>query len=556
MPFSGQFNGSEEREPISPAMPEEGIYEVEHKNKRTNVVRILPNCFQERKLRRLANISAKLYNEINYERRQQFFKQHEVDFKSTYDKYYQKYKDKLGSASAQQVINKNNEAWDSFFKLLKLKKEGKLPLFIKRVSPPGYWKDKDTKKKKLILVVREDNYVVDEKNNKLILKYFDMEIDFVGKLRWYGKQGRLEIFYDETRNAWYASIPVEVGVETTRRGNKAKHIVNGERKVIQVESPKGNKVASIDLGINILASVVINDGTWLLYKGVRTKEDYFYLKKKISEVQLLASKTKNLGEYEAYEELLMEMKRLYKKLNRRLLHLYRTFASHLLEQLHELGVPTIYLGYPFNIAQEKGNKFTVNLWSYRKLMDAIELKAQEYGMRVYEVVEYNTSKYCAYHNVEVTRKPRGVISCPLDHKLHSDLNGALNILKMATNIVVSTVKKPLSFIIDHNGVAPVKGCNPRDLREPSPFRAGRRSDVVTKYIRKMDKHFIKVNNRLLEGMAKLDGGKFYCEGYTLYRLASFSEYVKIYHRMFSSYLVPYIIGLKKLEEEYSCLAKN
>ncbi|MFP3219601.1 MAG: zinc ribbon domain-containing protein [Candidatus Marsarchaeota archaeon] len=28
-------------------------------------------------------------------------------------------------------------------------------------------------------------------------------------------------------------------------------------------------------------------------------------------------------------------------------------------------------------------------------MDAIELKAQEYGMKVYEVVEYNTSKYCA-----------------------------------------------------------------------------------------------------------------------------------------------------------------
>ena len=28
-------------------------------------------------------------------------------------------------------------------------------------------------------------------------------------------------------------------------------------------------------------------------------------------------------------------------------------------------------------------------------------------MKVYEVVEYNTSKYCAYHNVEVKRYPRG-----------------------------------------------------------------------------------------------------------------------------------------------------
>jgi len=74
---------------------------------------------------------------------------------------------------------------------------------------------------------------------------------------------------------------------------------------------------------------------------------------------------------------------------RRLLHLYRNFASHLLKTLHELGVSTIYLGYPFNIARDKGNKFTVNMWSYRKLMDIIELKAQEYGMKVFEVVEYN-----------------------------------------------------------------------------------------------------------------------------------------------------------------------
>ncbi len=40
-------------------------------------------------------------------------------------------------------------------------------------------------------------------------------------------------------------------------------------------------------------------------------------------------------------------------------------------------------------------------------MDVIELKAREYGIKVYEVVEYNTSKYCAYHGVEVRRCPGG-----------------------------------------------------------------------------------------------------------------------------------------------------
>jgi len=50
------------------------------------VVRLLPNGFQERKLRRLADISAKLFNEINYERRQEFFRGGKVDLKGTYDK--------------------------------------------------------------------------------------------------------------------------------------------------------------------------------------------------------------------------------------------------------------------------------------------------------------------------------------------------------------------------------------------------------------------------------------------------------------------------------------
>jgi len=274
------------------------------------VVRLLPNGFQERKLRRLADTSAKLFNEVNYERRQQFFHGGKVDFDGTWDKCYEKYKEELG-VNAQAVMQKNNEAWNSFFSLLRLRKENKLPPHMNHISPPRYWKDGETGVRKLLLVVRQDRYVVDGRNH-IILKDFGLEIIFTGRLRWYGKQGRLEIYYDEIRNAWYASIPVEVGVEETKTGRKSKHILRGERKSIQVKSPKGSKMASIDLGINVLASVVVDDGTWLLYKGVRTKEDYFYFGKRISEVQSSADKAKNLEEYEAYGELNRERRRLHR----------------------------------------------------------------------------------------------------------------------------------------------------------------------------------------------------------------------------------------------------
>jgi putative transposase len=314
---------------------------------------------------------------------------------------------------------------------------------------------------------------VDVERHILILKDFKMAIRFTGELRWFGRQGRLEMHYDEARNAWYACIPVEVGVEEAKTGKKSKHIVKGERRLIQVESPKGSKAASIDLGINNLASVVVDDGTWLLYKGVRAKEDYFYMQRLISSIQSLRDTLKGKLLADAVDELNREVRRLNGKLRRRLLHLYRNLASHLLEQLHELGISTIYLGYPFNIAQERGNKFTVNMWSYRKLMEAIELKAQEYGIRVFEVVEYNTSKHCAYHNVEVRRHPRGVVHCPKGHKLHSDLNGALNIMKRAIGRIPLVIKKPLSFIVGHNQVAPVKrGVTPKTPEHPHPLRRG------------------------------------------------------------------------------------
>jgi transposase len=49
-------------------------------------------------------------------------------------------------------------------------------------------------------VVRQDRKVVDEQD-QLVLKDFDVDVEFAGRLRWYGKQGRLEIHYDDVENA-------------------------------------------------------------------------------------------------------------------------------------------------------------------------------------------------------------------------------------------------------------------------------------------------------------------------------------------------------------------
>ena len=96
MPSSGEHTKHGGRGLTSPAIPGEGVYEVKSTNRRTNVVRLLPNGAQERKLRKLADACARLYNEVNYERRRQFFRGEKVDFRGTWVKYYGKYKGLLG----------------------------------------------------------------------------------------------------------------------------------------------------------------------------------------------------------------------------------------------------------------------------------------------------------------------------------------------------------------------------------------------------------------------------------------------------------------------------
>mgnify|MGYP007109719399 CR=1 FL=1 len=168
---------------------------------RTNTFLLCPTRNQERKLFELADNCTKMYNEINYKRRQSYFAG-KMNWNT--DEEYHKYKKLIGSATAQQVINKNNEAWKSYFALLKAYKAGKIE---DRPHPPGYWKDRATGKRILRILVRNDAYKLD---NKYLRLPFKLKVKWRGKNKWRGKQGRLEIVYDALSGRWVCYQPVEV----------------------------------------------------------------------------------------------------------------------------------------------------------------------------------------------------------------------------------------------------------------------------------------------------------------------------------------------------------
>jgi putative transposase len=130
---------------------------------------------------------ASLWNELNYEKRRAFFNRELTPKKrdEINKRYYHKYRGMLG-VSAGQVVNKNDEAWNAFFELLDLWKRGRLPPHIRKLSPPGYWKDRNTGEKRIHIFIRNNRYYLEpisKNEGYLVLEDFDLKIKYVGRIR-------------------------------------------------------------------------------------------------------------------------------------------------------------------------------------------------------------------------------------------------------------------------------------------------------------------------------------------------------------------------------------
>ncbi len=164
--------------------------------KRTVTIKPQPSKEQEKTLFELADTGAKVWNRVNYLRRQGFFKEQIVDFNKTEKIAYEEFKREIGSATVQQITKKNAESWRSFFSLLRSKRNGELPEWFKP-KPPNYLKSNGERRP--LIVLRNDQYKIE---GKLILKglgkFKRLEIQFKGRIHLKGKQGRLARHYINT----------------------------------------------------------------------------------------------------------------------------------------------------------------------------------------------------------------------------------------------------------------------------------------------------------------------------------------------------------------------
>ncbi|MFP3303302.1 MAG: transposase, partial [Caldivirga sp.] len=395
------------------------------------------------------------WNELNYARLVQFRTSGKVDFKGTGHEFYHKYNVVL-SVNAGVVIQLNNQAWNSFFKLLKLHRQGKLPRFNGKPSPPGFWKDRLLGKRELRILVRNDRYYLEPTNGGegyLVLKDWGLRVRYAGRVKWAGKQGMLTIKFEDGR--WFAYVPVSVGEKPAKSNPRG--YVKGAYEKIQIEKPKGSNKAFIDIGLNNLFAVVFNHSdTAILIKGSTIKAEYYYWKREVGTYQAIRDWLRNRGFKTWHKYHAFYLHAEYKQ-HERLRHYYRTAIRFLARAMHEMGVNEVFIGYPYMLSQNNGNEYNANIWWFSKIINWLKDVLEEYGIRLNIVNEYGTSKQCSICNMrhENGRVKRGLYVCPVTGiKINADLNAARNIAKrIGYNTPIP--RKILTYMVTTNGVKPL-----------------------------------------------------------------------------------------------------
>jgi putative transposase len=366
--------------------------------KRSNVFCLAPTREQHRILQGLAVNCAKLWNEVNYLHRQQYENYLRLDWNP---QVYKRYVPLVGSATAQQIVRKNNEAWRAFLALKRMERNGKLPSTVKQVKPPGYWKRDG--RYVLRVLFRCDSYHIREARVDLPR---GLSIPFKGELKWTGKPGRLEVARDSLSKKWRVFQSIQV-----------KPII----------TPLGSKTCYIDMGVRNLATVWLTE--WrqpIAHQSGRLLADWWYWTSRIARHQqrLISVNGRKKSK---------QLSRLYRIRKNRFRHAVATFARQLIRDLYAKGVSTIVIGELTGIRSNsdhgrQGNAMVHNYWSHKYVADRLRWTAEEYGMKVRTVSEAYTSQTCprcrSRHSQRILRGFR-CLDCGLE--THRDAVGVLNI---------------------------------------------------------------------------------------------------------------------------------
>ena len=430
--------------------------------RRTNTFAVRPlSDADERLLRELLDASAGLWNELNYERRQQFF-----DGESVWDTadYRKQYVEVLGSATAQQIIRKNKSAWQSFFAARENGED---------TAPPGYWGNEDDGRE-LRTLIRNDQYTLEtgERSrveipvgqalkNEYGLGYHDrLRLEVCGDPKWDGEQGQLELQYDEIDDTFRAFQPVTV--PNSRQ-----------------DSPLASEEAALDVGANNLIACTTTTGQQYLYDG---RELFAQFRETTEEIARLQSKLPT-GQYSS-----QRIRRLYRKRTRRRDHAQDALVRDLIEQLYAEGVATVYVGDLTDVLSThwsaEVNEKTHQFWAFRAFITRLATTAEEYGIAIEVRSEADTTRTCpACGEQAATDRHGDLFQCRCGHEGHADLGASQTFLEQQTgkHNEAGSMARPVRFQWDDHewSESSYSHESPNEQRTNQSTREGKVASVGT-----------------------------------------------------------------------------
>jgi putative transposase len=407
--------------------------------KRTNTFTVRPlSDTGEHLLRDLLDASAALWNEVNYERLMRYNDKDGFEgdvWDAETGSLEGRYKGVLGASTAQQVIRKNSEAWRAFFRLKEQYHDESDTSVTDHPEPPGFRGNEDDGRQ-LKTVIRNTSYTVEwgDRSRLEILVGSELKdrYDHTGRLRleiagdpnWpdYEKQGRLDLWYDETDDTFRASQPVTVSEDARA-------------------TPLADETAALDIGANNLVACTTTTGQQYLYKGRDLFDRFRGTTREIARLQSKLEEGRHSSE---------RIRRLYRKRTRRRDHAQEALCRDLLERLHAEGVDTVYIGGLTDVLEThwsvETNAKTHNFWSFRKFTERLVCTAEEYGISVEVRSEAWTSQECPQcGSTDRTTRHQDAITCECGFDGHADLMASETFLKRHAEQAVRPMARPVRF---------------------------------------------------------------------------------------------------------------
>jgi len=354
------------------------------------------------------------------------------------------------SSEAQQVTRKNSEAWRSFFAL---KEKGEY------ANPPSYWGNEEDGRE-LRIYIRCNQYTIEwGKRSRLEIPvgqelkddygvgYHErLRLEVRGNPKWDGKQGRLELEYDEESDTFRAFQPVTVPDS-------------------RLDSPLASHEAALDVGANNLVACSTTTGNQYLYDGRelfgrfrKTTDEIARLQSKLPERWSLSEsrKTESSGRLREGRYSSNRIRRLYRQRTKRRDHARNALVRDLVGRLYDEGVATVYVGDLTEVLKThwsaRVNEKTHNFWAFKKFIHRLACVCEEYGISLEAESEAWTSQTCPEcGDHEETVRHGDTLTCPCGFEGHADLTASETFLRENSDTEVRPMARPVRFEWDdHN----------------------------------------------------------------------------------------------------------